>query len=137
MKCRVLFICLFLTMSCVSVLAQSKSGTYQWKYKNTAIGVLNIKESGTGKNKRITFEIHVEQSEYPCIGEMSGKLTIISSSFYEYTPSGLSKTSTGELNFCRLSFAFNKNEVVVRETSCEDFHGARCNFEGSFTKVKH
>ena len=116
--------------------SQNRSGTFQWKFKDTAIGILKIKETKTGKRTRIKFEIHIGQSDSPCVGEMDGNLKFVSSNLYEYNPDRPSHDSAGELNYCRLSFVFSGNNVVVREDACEDFHGARCNFEGKYTRVK-
>lgn len=99
--------------------------------------MLKIKEYKSRKNKRITFEIYVEQSDGLCVGEMGGRPRATSSNLYEYNPSGVMRDAqTGEMNYCRLSFVFSGNQVVVRENRCDDFHGTRCNFEGKYIRVK-
>ncbi|MGB7069374.1 MAG: hypothetical protein WBD22_07750 [Pyrinomonadaceae bacterium] len=127
---------IILLASSIQVSAQNRTGTYQWKFKDTAIGIIKIKETKAGKRRRIKFEIHIGQSDYPCVGEMTGSLKFVSSNLYEYNPDRPSRGRADELNYCRLSFVFSGNNVVVRENACEDFHGARCNFEGKYTRVK-
>ncbi len=128
---------LFLTASNIA-LAQNRSGTYQWKYKDTAIGVLEITKIKDDKNKAINFKLRIEQSDYPCVGEISGKAKWVSLNLFEYNSNRPSRDSeTKELNYCRLTFVFSGNSLIVRESDCGDFHGARCNFEGKFTRVKN
>jgi len=126
-----------LLVSATSIAAQDRSGTYKWTYKNVAVGVLKIRETGTGSRRRITFTLRVEQSNYPCVGEIDGRLKVVSSNLYEYNPNRPFRDANGGLNYCRLTFAFSGKQVVVRENDCEDFHGARCNFEGKYVKSGH
>ena len=121
----------------INAVAQNRTGTYQWKYKDTAIRILKVKEIKKGKKKILSFDLRVEQSEYPCVGEFSGKAQQLSKNLFEYNSNMLERSSeTNELIYCRLTFAFSGNKVIVRENGCEDFHGARCNFEGEFIRLK-
>ncbi len=128
---------IFLTVSNASF-AQNRSGTYQWKYKDIAIGIVKITELKGDKNKTINFKLEVEQTDYPCVGEISGKAKWVLSNLFEYNSNRpIRDSETKELNYCRLTFVFSGNSLIVRESDCEVFHGARCNFEGEFTRVKN
>jgi hypothetical protein len=129
------FIFLIFVVSLVSILSfgQNRSGKYILKYKNEVIGVIKIKEVRKRKQKSLSFDVQIGQPETTCVGGFSGKARQLSSNLFEYNSSDSADTYS---MYCRLTFSFAGNKIILREAGCDDFHGARCSFDGEYTRSK-
>jgi hypothetical protein len=106
----------------ISTPAQMRSGAYDRTDKQ---GDLTIKENKKG----FYFAVLAHgKSEAPCFGQFKGQAKWISANIAEFN--GDFNANTG----CRLTFSFSSNQLIVRETNCEDYHGASCNFEATYRK---
>ena len=116
--------------------AQNHSGTYDRKDK-WGFGQLVITEK-TG-SKTLIFKLNVGRTgksyaEY-CVGEFEGKAKWVSKNMAEYNGDFNQRDSDGEVIGCRLSFVFSGNTITIRETDCNDYQGAMCNFEGKYSRA--
>lgn len=135
-----LLLSLALVLFSFSVLsAQSRSGTYDRIGKTRSHGVIAgigdgeiiFRDIRRGKTKTLRFAIKVfGRRETPCLGELKGQAKWVDINTAEYNGDFTSETTVG----CRLTFIFSGNRVIVREHECNDFHGASCDFEGTFRR---
>ena len=125
---------LFLTFALAVIgFGQNKnhSGAYYRKK-----GDVTFKEIGKGKNRVINFEIYAAGAVVgTCVGHFNGKAKWIAANIAEYNGDfNATKKDTGEPISCRLTFVFSGNQVSVRETNCDEYHGMECNFEGTYKR---
>lgn len=122
-------------LSVVDASAQSRSGTFNRKDK-WGSGRLII--SDKGRRNAFSFKLNVGRTSKNiwemCVGEMSGKAKWISENIAEFNADFNERNSDGEAVACRLTFVFSGNTINIRETDCNDYHGAMCNFEGKYSR---
>ena len=127
MATRVLCIGLLLVCAClftsIEASAQSRSGTYRNRY-----GEIKIQQT-LGNPRSLNFSIEVGNPTPPlCIGNLKGKAKWLEENIAEYN-------SDFNQGSCRLTLTFSGDRVIVRETNCDEEHGASCSFEGTFTRT--
>ncbi len=119
--------------------AQNRSGTYHRLGKTRSHGVIagigdgeiTFRDIRSGKTKTLRFAIKVfGRKEAPCLGELKGQAKWVDIHTAEYNGDLNSETAVG----CRLTFIFSGNRVIIREHECSDFHGASCDFKGTFRR---
>ena len=118
---------------------QAHSGTYDRIGKTRSHGGIagigdgevTFRDIRRGKTKTLRFAIKVfGRREAPCLGELKGQAKWVDINTAEYNGDFNSETAAG----CRLTFIFSGNRVIIREHECDDFHGASCDFEGTFRR---
>ncbi len=128
---RLLLISVFVLTLVSTITAQNRSGTY-YRSDENGRGDITFREVKRGKTKVLNFEVFVAGATTgTCIGDMKGKAKWIDTNVAEYENS----PEDPENPICRLTFIFSKNRVLVREEdSCKFYHGASCQFEGTYKK---
>ena len=115
------------------VYSQNRSGTY-YRSDKYGKGDITFKEVGNGKSKRLNFYVSIGGARWgTCIGDHRGKAKWIDANIAEYNGDFNEVNSDGAAVGCRLTFVFAGNRVTIRETNCDDYHGAMCQFEGIYT----
>lgn len=108
--------CLFLYV-CLPVLANDFSGKYEGKYSK-----LQIKQLG---KEKIKFSIVIAKAK-GCTGELKEEIALIQGNKAIYM----------DENKCRLTFEFNdEKKINVQEENCSIYHGASCDFVGTYSKI--
>ena len=132
-----------LLLSVVSVTAQNRSGTYEYskigEYKTEYWGQIEIREIIRKKRKVLQFKISAgaynkNQIAAGCVGELEGIAQWTAPNVAEYQEPYKQDKDYPRDEFCHLTFFFTGNRLVVRQTSCNYYHGANCGFEGTFIK---
>lgn len=95
------------------------TGTYEDNFGNT------IEIKGPAKDGAITFTILVATEG--CAGDISGIAYLSTHAVANYS-------DNTEDSKCHLNFTFNEGTVEVMEYDCQNYHGARCGFSGSYKK---
>lgn len=127
------FLLFSFVISSADLNAQNRSGIYNRKDK-WGSGRLVITSGKTS----VTFKLNVGRTgksliEY-CVGELNGKAKWIAENVAEYNGDFNERDSEGQAIGCRLTFVFTGNTITIRESDCNDFHGAMCNFEGKYSR---
>ncbi len=132
------FLALFVVLGMTkAITAQKRSGTYD---RNDKWGSGQLIITDNPRAKTLRFKLSVGRTgksfaEY-CIGEFKGKAKWVSKNMAEYNGDFDQRDSDGEVIGCRLSFVFSGNSITIRETDCNDYHGAMCNFEGKYSRTR-
>jgi hypothetical protein len=126
-----LFINVFVLTLVSTVSAQVRSGTY-YRSDENGKGDITFREVNRGKSRVLNFEVLIAgATRGTCVGDMKGKAKWIDTNVAEYENS----PEAAENPICRLTFIFSKNRVLVREDDgCKFYHGAACQFEGTYEK---
>jgi hypothetical protein len=131
-----------LLISSTALSAQNRSGTYDRIGKVAGRGVIagigdgdiTFRDIRRGKTKTLNFAIKVYgRTEAPCLGDLKGKAKWIDANTAEYNGDLESAKTPG----CRITFIFSGKRVLIREHDCNDFHGASCDFEGTYRRRGH
>lgn len=121
------FISVFTLLGIAETIAQKRAGFYNRKNID---GRVRISDIETGGMKAIRFDLLIgNPPPYLCVGELKGNARWISETTAEYNPSFTAKPDS-----CRLTFIFSGNQVIIRETNCDKYHGVSCNFEGTYIR---
>lgn len=117
--------CVFLVS--MAAAQQSHSGVYR-KIDGSA-GEVKIKEFLKGRSTKIEFDLSVSGSKSaPCAGDLKGTAKFINQNTFEYV------SDVEDAKNCHLTFTFSGKKLTIRETECGFFHGAMCEFDGSYRK---
>ncbi len=123
---------LFLILSATSF-AQNHSGKY---YRNNRIngkGGITIKENNKSKTFRFSL-LAIGAKRGTCNGTFEGIAKWIGKNLAEFNGDFNQKDSSGENTSCRFTFVFSGKTITIRETNCNDYHGASCSFEGIYRR---
>jgi hypothetical protein len=99
----------------------SYQGTYSFGNKKF-IGVVDFK--GVETNGSLKFVISIGSSK-GCTSSLRGSA--------KFTEPGVA-TYRDSTSGCNLTFMFANNKLEVKENKCKLFHGATCQFHGTFSK---
>lgn len=110
----------------VNTPAQSRAGTYAFSTDN---GSGEIRISNTN-HRSFRFKIGVGSRTPACVGDFINRANWIAANVAEY------RFDMDDTHACRLIFVFSGSDLIVKECECSNFHGASCNFEGTYTKVR-
>ena len=107
-------------------IAQNREGTYGYRHGDNASGEVTISNANT---RSFGFKIGIGSLSPACVGEFSNRANWIAPNVAEY------RFGMNDRHACRLIFIFSGNDLIIRECACYDFHGASCNFEGTYTRL--
>ncbi len=132
---KLFLISVFVLTFIPTVSAQKRYGTY-YRSDEYGRGDITFQEVQRGKIKGLNFEISIAGGTRGiCIGGLKGKAKWIDANVAEFNGEFNERDAeNGEAIGCRLTFIFSSNRVVVREHDCNNFHGASCQFEGTFKR---
>jgi len=106
--------------------AQNREGTYVYSIGDNASGEIKI---STVDIRSFKFRIGIGSNNPACVGEFSNRAYWIAPNVAE------SQFSIHNNHSCRLIFVFSGNALVVKECECGNFHGASCDFEGTYSRT--
>lgn len=145
---RINFFLLFLLMliSMVNVQGQNRSGVYRYNKTeangNERWGEVVIKEIRRKKTVIVSFTVSAEVYNDKCVpcwcnGEMRGTAKWTDPNVAEHTADLTERDpENGELAKCHLIFFFSGNRITIRSKDCLDYHGAACDFDGTYTRLR-
>jgi len=118
-------ICLLVSAGTPAIETTNDSINWNGKYQAGDEKMLVISDYNPEKNS-LHFKIHVIAKD-ACSGELEGDASVQST--------GAVYSGADKKNTCTINFQFDgKSTIEIKETTCEDFHGTSCPFDGIYEK---